>query len=40
MYQSADKYHNGRITKRGSKGARWILMQIAHAAAKKNNSKL
>ena len=40
MYQSADKYHNGRITKRGSKVARWILTQIAQAAAKKKNSKL
>ena len=40
VYQSADKYHNGRITKRGSKVARWILTQIAHAAARKKNSKL
>jgi len=40
VYQSADKYHNGRITKRGSKRARWILTQIAQAAARKNNSKL
>jgi transposase len=40
VYQSADKYHNGRITKRGSKVARWILTQIAQAAAKKKNSKL
>ena len=40
VYQSADKYHNGRITKRGSKVARWILTQIAQAAARKKNSKL
>ena len=40
VYQSADKYHNGRITKRGSKVARWILIQIAQAAARTKNSKL
>src|SRR5574344_63950 len=40
VYQSADKYHNGRITKRGTKEARWILTQIAQAAAKTKNSKL
>lgn len=40
VYQSADKYYNGRITKRGSKVARWILTQIAQAAARKKNSKL
>ncbi|AGF97339.1 Mobile element protein [Methanosarcina mazei Tuc01] len=40
VYQSADKYHNGRITKRGSKVARWILTQIAQAAARKKNSRL
>jgi len=40
VYQSADKYHNGRITKRGPKEARWILTQIAQAAAKTKNSKL
>ena len=40
MYQFADKYYNGRITKRGSKEARWILTQIVQAAARKKNSKL
>ena len=40
VYQSADKYHNGRITKRGSKIARWILIQVAQAAARKDGSKL
>ncbi|PAV10987.1 transposase [Methanosarcina spelaei] len=40
VYQSADKYYKGRITKRGSKVARWILTQIAQAAARKKNSKL
>ena len=40
VYQSADKYHNGRITKRRSKRAKWILTQIAQAAARKKNSRL
>ncbi|BBL64190.1 hypothetical protein MmazTMA_11670 [Methanosarcina mazei] len=40
VYQSADKYHNGRITKRGSKEARWIITQIAQAAARTKNSRL
>ena len=40
VYQSADKYHNGRITKSGAKVARWILTQIAQAAARKKNSRL
>ena len=40
VYQSADKFYNGRITKRGSKEVRWILTQIAQAAARKKNSKL
>jgi transposase len=40
LYQSADKFYNGRIIKRGSKVARWILTQIANAAARKKNSKL
>ena len=40
VYQSADKFYNSRITKRGSKVARWILTQIAQSAARKKNSKL
>ncbi len=43
VYQSADKFYkfyNGRITKRGSKVARWILTQIANAAARTKNSRL
>ncbi len=40
MYQSADKFYNDKITKRGSKVARWILTQIANAAARKKNSRL
>jgi len=40
VYQSADKFYNGRITKRGSKVARWILTQIAQAASRKKNSKM
>jgi transposase len=38
--QSADKLHNGCITKHGSKHLRWILVQVAHAASKKIGSKL
>ena len=37
VYQSADKSYNGKITKRGSKEARWILTQIAQAAARKKS---
>ncbi|MBT8348148.1 MAG: IS110 family transposase [Sulfurovum sp.] len=40
VYQSADKYYNGRITKRGSRVARWILTQVAQAAARTKNSKM
>ena len=40
VYQSADKFYNDKITKRGSKVARWILTQIANAAARKKNSRL
>ena len=40
VHQSADKYYSGRITKRGSKVARWILTQVAQAAARNNGSKL
>jgi transposase len=40
VYQSADKFYNGRITKRGSKVGRWILTQISQSAARKKNSKL
>ncbi len=40
VYQSADKFYNDRITKRGSKVARCILTQIAQAAARRKNSKL
>ena len=40
VYQSADKFYNGRITKRGSVEARWIFTQIAQAASKKKNSRL
>lgn len=34
VYQSAGKLRTGGITKRGSVHARWILTQIAHAAAR------
>jgi transposase len=38
--QSAGKLHTGSITKHGSKHLRWILVQVAHAASKKQGSKL
>ena len=38
VYQSADKLRTGSITKRGSVHARWILVQIAHAASRKRNT--
>ena len=38
VYQSADKMRMGSITKRGSVHARWILVQIAHAASRKRNT--
>ena len=34
VYQSAGKLRTGSITKRGSVHARWILTEIAHAAAR------
>ena len=40
VYQFADKFYNGRITKRGSKVGRWILTQISQSEARKKNSKL
>jgi transposase len=40
VHQSADKLLTGRITKQGSKHIRWILVQVAQAAAKKKGSKL
>jgi transposase len=38
VYQSADHNSKRSITKRGSRTLRWILIQIAHAAAKKKTS--
>jgi hypothetical protein len=40
LYQSADRLVTGNITQQGSKHIRWILIQVAHAAAKKKRSKL
>jgi len=41
VYQSADKLSLGRITKRGSKHLRWILVEVANAVIKvKGRSKL
>jgi transposase len=38
VYQSADHKSKRSITKRGSRLARWIIIQTAHAAAKKKDS--
>ena len=35
-----DKFYSGMITRKGSRAIRWILTQIAQAAARKMNSKL
>jgi transposase len=41
VYQSADKLNTGKITKRGSKHLRWILVEIAQASIKvKRRTKL
>jgi len=40
VYQSTDKLHTGSITKRGSKTARWILIQAAHAAVRARDNDL
>jgi transposase len=41
VYQSADKLNTGKITKRGSKHLRWILVEIAQGAIKvKRRTKL
>jgi transposase len=41
VYQSADKLSLGRITKRGSKHLRWILVEVANAVIKvKRRNKL
>lgn len=40
VYQSADKLYTGSITKRGSRLARWILIQAAHAAVKARDNDL
>jgi transposase len=39
VQQSADYLRTGAITKRGSKTARWILVQCAHAAARTLNTR-
>jgi transposase len=38
VYQSADHKSKRSITKRGSRLLRWIMIQVAHAAAKKSGS--
>jgi transposase len=41
VYQSADKLNTGKITKRGSKHLRWILVEVAQGAIKvKRRTKL
>ena len=41
VYQSADKLNSGKITKRGSKHLRWILVEVAQGAIKvKRRNKL
>jgi len=40
IYQSADTLKTGKITKTGSKHLRWILVEVAQAAARKKNSVL
>lgn len=39
VYQSADHSAKCHITKRGSKQARWVLVQAAHAAARRKGSR-
>jgi transposase len=40
VYPSANKYYNSCITKRGSKVARWILIQIAHVVASRTKDNV
>lgn len=40
VYQSADKLITGHITKQGSRRMRWIMTEVAQAAAKARNTRL
>lgn len=40
VYQSADKLITGRITKQGSRMLRWIMTEVAQAAARAKNTRL
>jgi len=40
VYQSANKFYNSHITKRGSKDARWILIQIAQVIASRSKDNV
>ncbi|MDN7023664.1 IS110 family transposase [Methanoculleus sp. FWC-SCC1] len=40
VYQSADTLRTGTITKQGSRQLRWILVEVAHAAARTKHSAL
>ena len=38
VYQSAEKYRTGTITKQGSRQLRWILIEVANSAARTKHS--
>jgi len=40
VYQSANTFYNSHITKRGSKDARWILIQIAQVVASRSKDNV
>lgn len=40
VYQSADKLITGHITKQGSRKLRWIMTEVAQAAARAKNTRL
>ena len=40
VYQSADTLRTGTITKQGSRTLRWVLVEVAHAAARTKHSAL
>lgn len=40
VYQSAGTFVTGSITKQGSKWLRYVMVEVAHAAVKKRNSRL
>jgi len=40
VYQSADKLRTGHITKQGNRRLRWIMTEVAQAAARTKNTRL